>query len=178
VSSWDFPAEVNIEDLYQSFNQTGLYNPKIQQDLWLNVTYPSFYNVFVSPNTNFYQRYIALNFGLGGFFAPLTPRQVIEGYTDSMLEMVKSTPVYMGGDMAIDSWISADKSAATNPNDIPVVFNTGESDYTLTRQITAWFSDHVQIAHEFFETTNSVYSRYYNPWYPYTIPITPATDGW
>lgn len=50
-----------------------------------------------------------------------------------MLDMVKNTPVYMGGDMAIDTWISADKSAATNPANIPVIFNSGVSDYTLTR---------------------------------------------
>lgn len=35
----------------------------------------------------------------------------------------------------------------------------------------------MQIAHEFFETSISTFSHYYNPWYPYTIPIS-GTDGW
>jgi hypothetical protein len=74
MSGYDFPAEVTIFDIYQSFNNTGLFNPTIQQDIWLNITLQGMSNVFTSPNTKFYQRYTSLNFGLGGFFTPLTPR--------------------------------------------------------------------------------------------------------
>lgn len=75
MSGYDFPAEVTINDVYYDFNKFfGLYNPTIQQDLWLDLTLPSDTSVFASSNTNFYQRYISLNFGLGGFFTPLTPR--------------------------------------------------------------------------------------------------------
>lgn len=68
MSSWDYPAEVTIDDLYSSLTNIALYNTKIQQDIWLNVTNTMVAD-FISPNTVYYQRYSALNFGLGGFFA-------------------------------------------------------------------------------------------------------------
>jgi hypothetical protein len=74
MSSWDYPAEVTVFDLYESFSQTGLYNPTVQKNIWLNIETLGTTNVFTSPNTKFYQRYTSLNFGLGGFFTPLTPR--------------------------------------------------------------------------------------------------------
>jgi hypothetical protein len=76
LSGYDLPlpADVTIFDIYQSFNNTGLFNPTIQQDIWLNITLAGMSNVFTSPDTKFYQRYTSLNFGLGGFFTPLTPR--------------------------------------------------------------------------------------------------------
>ena len=75
LSGYDFPAEVTIEDVYYDFNGFfGLFNPTIQQDIWLDIAVPDDTTVFASPNTKFYQRYTSLNFGLGGFFTPLTPR--------------------------------------------------------------------------------------------------------
>ena len=129
MSSWDYPAEVTIDNLYASLTNINLYNPKVQQDIWLNVANPMATN-FISPNTVYYQRYSALNFGLGGFFAKLTPRQVIEGYYDDVLTQYSATPVYMGGDPSVDPWISTDNVSATKPANIPVQFNTGTSDYT------------------------------------------------
>jgi len=108
MSGWDFPAEVTVFDLYENFAQLGLWNPTVQQNIWLNVTVTGPTNVFTSTNTNFYQRYTALNFGLGGFFTPLTPRQVIEGYYSPELEARSKTPVYLGGDINVNPWISAD----------------------------------------------------------------------
>jgi len=35
MSGWDCPAEVTIADIYQGFNNTGLFNAKINQDIWL-----------------------------------------------------------------------------------------------------------------------------------------------
>jgi len=36
INGNDFPAEVTVADAYQAFNSTGLYNPKIIQDIWLD----------------------------------------------------------------------------------------------------------------------------------------------
>ena len=45
-----------------------------------------------------YLRYNTLNNGLGGLFTLRTPREYINGFTDPKLEMLNTTPVYMGGD--------------------------------------------------------------------------------
>ena len=70
----DFPEEVTIADVYQGFNLTGLYSPKILQDIWLNLPEPGWSNSFTSPTSVLYLRYMALNFGLGGLFTLTTPR--------------------------------------------------------------------------------------------------------
>lgn len=80
MSGLQFPPEVTVFDLYQSFNNTGLFCPEVQQDINLGVNDDGQSNVFTAPNVVPYQRYLALNFGLGGWFARLTPKQVIEGY--------------------------------------------------------------------------------------------------
>jgi hypothetical protein len=138
MSSWDYPAEVTVFDIYQSFNQTGLYSPTVQQNIWLNITVPGTSNVFTSPNTKFYQRYTSLNFGLGGFFTPLTPRQVIEGYYSPVLDAVSTTPVYMGGDITVNPWISADNMTPTKPANSMITFMTGTNDSCQTRQVASW----------------------------------------
>lgn len=40
---------------------------------------------FQSANTTYYQKYVALNFGLGGLFTYKSPSQLINGYTDPVM---------------------------------------------------------------------------------------------
>lgn len=108
ISSYDFPAEVTIFDTYQGFNNTGLFHNKVLQDILLDVYNPDWSNVFTAPNSQYYVRYTGLNFGLGGFFTEMTPRQVIEGYTDPILAKFQALPIYAFGDMTLNTWISAD----------------------------------------------------------------------
>ena len=72
-SGYDFPAEITIFDVYQSFNISGLYNSKIQQDMWLQYDNIGWSNLFTSFNTLQYFRYVALNFGYGGLFTATSP---------------------------------------------------------------------------------------------------------
>ena len=37
-----------------------------------------------------YAKYVAVNFGLGGLITKQTPRQIIEGYTDSTVQKINS----------------------------------------------------------------------------------------
>jgi hypothetical protein len=102
MSGLDYPAEITILDVYESFSETGLFNQKINQDIWLNVTVPGHPNVFTDGyNTVYWLRYLALNFGLGGWFAQLTPHQVINGYYDATLQRQNQLPLYLGGDLAL-----------------------------------------------------------------------------
>ena len=72
MSNVDFLENVTIFGVYMNFNEQNLFNPTEQQDIWLNVTGTD--NLFLNQNSKFFQRYTMLNFGLGGFFTPLTPR--------------------------------------------------------------------------------------------------------
>lgn len=68
-----FPNTVTIDDVYQSLNFTGIYNQKIMADIYLDYHDPGWSNAFTYPNSLYYLRYLALNFGLGGLFRPMTP---------------------------------------------------------------------------------------------------------
>lgn len=48
-SGQDFPAEITVDDVYQSLNLTGLYNPTIYQDVLLGYNIPLASNVFTQP---------------------------------------------------------------------------------------------------------------------------------
>jgi hypothetical protein len=81
--------------------------------------------------------YVTLNLGLGGLFTRITPKQAIEGYNSPFLEVLKNTPVYMGGDATINPFISID-NAITNPVNNSISMMTGQTNYTLTRQYGLW----------------------------------------
>jgi hypothetical protein len=134
----EFLQAVTTADVYQSMNATGLFNPKVLQDIWLDYYDPNWSNVFTSSNSVYYFRYLALNFGLGGFFKLLTPRQVIEGYQDAVLIELQQRPVYMGGDLTVDPWVSIDNNPVSKPANAEVTFNTGTDNSTMTRQFEAW----------------------------------------
>lgn len=135
----DFPAEVTVFDVYQGFNKTGLFNPKVMQDVWLDYRDPNWSNVFTAEGSVFYLRYIALNFGLGGLFSMTTPRTQIEGYVDPVLAKAQSTPVYLGGDATLNPWVSIDNNPVTKPMNAAVTFHTGAPDTPeLTRHYYSW----------------------------------------
>ena len=94
------PSEATIANTYEGMQPSGLFNAKIWQDLWLSISdgSGSWENNFIGVNTPDYQRYIALNFGFGGLFIKKTPREMIEGYIDPVLQQIYDTPIYMGGD--------------------------------------------------------------------------------
>jgi hypothetical protein len=72
-----FPSGWSNADCYSSFNRYELYNPNVNQYILEDQYGQSIYTPYIT--------YITLNLGLGGLYKKLTPRQVIEGYTDSML---------------------------------------------------------------------------------------------
>jgi len=81
-----------------------------------------------------------------------------------MLYKVQQTPVYMLGNPAISTWVSADKPESTNPSSIPVTFNTGSSDYSLTRQISEFMTNYASYQTNVFDSTTLIGSVYYDPW--------------
>jgi len=78
-------------------NKTGLFNPTIFEDIFLSYQNPDCSNVFNTPNSANYFRYITLNIGYGGLFSLNTPRQLIEGYISPILLKMNNMAFYMGG---------------------------------------------------------------------------------
>lgn len=80
------------------------------------------------PEFNSYLRFITVNFGLSGLLTYRTPRELIEGYTDPLVEAINATPLYMGGDNTTSPFLALSKPPTTPANNT-VAFLTGEDDY-------------------------------------------------
>lgn len=83
-----FPVAVTTANVYDAWGYVGFFNPKIWGDMMLqiadvNVPFEANYQ---SPNTVLYQKYVALNFGLGGLFTMRCPSELINGYTDPIMD--------------------------------------------------------------------------------------------
>jgi hypothetical protein len=63
-----------IFDTYQSFNLSGLYNPKIYQDVFLNYSNVGWSNLWNTVGFHGYLQFITINVGLNGLFYYATPR--------------------------------------------------------------------------------------------------------
>ena len=46
----------------------------------------------------------------------LTPREVIEGYNDPLVESLSEVPVYLGGDQTTSPFLSLNVDPTTTPN--------------------------------------------------------------
>jgi hypothetical protein len=147
INGNDFPAEVTVFDAYQGFNSTGLFNPKIIQDIWLDYMDPNWANTFTSPYSLYYIRYVTLNLGMGGLFMPLTPSAAFNGYTNPFLEKMQSLPVYMGGSVsplpeAFAGVVNIDPVGffvTTKPPGATYLFYPGSAENpSQTRQIASW----------------------------------------
>jgi hypothetical protein len=77
---------------------------------------------------------IVLNQVIGGLFIPLTPRMVIEGYTDEFLMEMSMKSLLDFGDMTLTSWISVDNAAYAQKNNTSVSLNSGSNVYQSTAQ--------------------------------------------
>ena len=177
-SGYDFPAETTIFDVYQSFNVSGLYNPTIQQNIWLQYDSSGWSNIFTNFNALQYFRYVALNFGYGGLFTATSPNDQINGgvYTNDILGRHFKTPVYMGGDKAINLVLAVDKPVSTYPPSNSISFFTGEGDATLTRQLGLWQGlEYATIKCNEYTDISNVKQSTCNPWAE-QVPVS-GTDG-
>ena len=87
------------EDVYQSFNDSGLYNPKIFQSVLLGYDEEDWSNIWNTADFKSYLKFVTLNYGLSGLFIKIQPWRLIEGYEDPLITKFYNTPVYVfGGD--------------------------------------------------------------------------------
>ena len=84
------------------------------------------------PDFDDYLRFVTINFGMEGMLTVRSPKEMIEGYTDPLVEELNATPVYMGGDQTSSSFLAI-KFPPTTPTDNRVTYLTGEDNYLFTR---------------------------------------------
>jgi hypothetical protein len=75
LSGYSFPTEITVNDVYLACNVSGLFNAKVQQDIWLGLRADYFTDFYALQ----YFRYVALNFGLGGILRYVSPNNQING---------------------------------------------------------------------------------------------------
>lgn len=181
-ASWSAKALpfLYVENVYKSMQvyPYGLFSSKWFGDLWFNADFcPGNWEAnFVSANTQGYVRYVALNFGLGGLFTKRTPRDFIEGYTDPHLSWMQNTPVYLGGDKTVNSWIQVDPPTSTTPSNNQFTFFTGEGNPDMTRTYAIWNGQsHITVQSSEYTSTIATQPVNMNPW-NFNIPVI-GTDG-
>ena len=84
------------------------------------------------PEFDTYCRSVTVNFGLSGLLSVHTPREMIEGYNDPLVEQLATMPIYEGGDSTTSPFLSL-VNPPTHPTDNTVAFFTGVDDFTMTR---------------------------------------------
>lgn len=153
-----------IEDVYQSFNISGLYNGKIFQDVWLNYMDENWSNLWTTENFKEYLRFITIEMGLTGMYTKKSPREMIEGYNDPLIETLYTMPVYMGGDQTTSPFLSLDV-APTHPANNRIAFFTGVDDYKLTRTYGQWLEeDEILILGKDYKSLNELVDIKFRPW--------------
>lgn len=115
----------------------------------------------MSANEQYYLKYVALNFGLGGLVTQRCPKELIEGYTDPVLDYYKNALIYYGGNAQINSMIQVDPMSSMNM----VSFFTGEEEDDYTRFYATWM-DKTTIGMEgqMYTSTKTTETTWMNPW--------------
>ena len=103
-----------MDEVYQLFSTFRLFNASCVTDDMCHI-----------PDLKEYMNHVAINFGLSGLLTRRSPREMIEGYLDPLIETLNETPVYMGGDRTTSPLLSLAKPP-TLPNNNKVALFTGE----------------------------------------------------
>ena len=95
------------------------------------------YKLFNTDQFKSYMRYTTKQAGLGGLFTTRPPKQIIEGYTDHVLDRIVSAPMYQEGDNTISSFVTLQRRVDKNELSFFIGGNNG-NDYLKTRQLIKW----------------------------------------
>mmetsp|Transcript_19682 Transcript_19682/g.14417 ORF Transcript_19682/g.14417 Transcript_19682/m.14417 type:complete len:112 (-) Transcript_19682:201-536(-) len=94
-----------------------------------------------------------------------TPREVIEGYYDPLIEYLSTIPVYMGGDSTTNPFMAVNLSPLTPGSDNAVGYFSGEDDYMKTRQQAIWLNrNYVSVKKFDYASINQLEEIRYEPW--------------
>ena len=122
-----------------------------------------------------YLRFFTSEIALGGMFTYKTPRQMAEGYNDTLVYQMSQLPVWMGGDQCTSPFLTIN-DGPTAPRNFSVGFLTGADDYMYTRWISSWLeSENICVQKKDYSTMYDTYAFASNPW-PEEVPLL-GTDG-
>ena len=122
-----------------------------------------------------YAQYVAINFGLGGLITKQTPRQIIEGYTDSTVQKINSQSLLKGGDATIDANLSLQYPLSDSKKQ-RIAFFTGEDEAEISRQVARVNDLQVlNVPVEAYTSLNSVKTEYIAP--GPVLRLIEGTDG-
>lgn len=154
----EYKDAINIT--YAYFTIEEIYSQTIFQDYLLGLRKAPEY----LPGMDEYLRFVTINFGLTGLIAPYTPREVIEGYEDPLIQQLNAMPIYMGGDNTTSATLAM-SNPPTHPTDNRVAFFTGEEDYEMTRVYGNWLEqNYIMIKAKQYTSINKIEEYLYSPW--------------
>jgi len=100
-------------------------------------------------------------------FTERTPRELIEGYNDPLIEALAEMPIYQGGDSTNSPFLSI-IDAPTNPKNNKIAFMQGSKDdwqYYLTRSYVEWLGNtDVKIQGRDYSDLNTTVEILKDPW--------------
>ena len=163
-------TEPTLDTAYSSLNLNDLFNNIKLQDSLLKQQGATVYD-----HLDEYLRFITINMGLSGVLTKRSPREMIEGYTDPLVEELNQMPIYMGGDQATSPVLALD-NPPTHPVPNRITFFTGEDDHSRTRSYASWLENpSITMQIKEYETINKLKESQISPW-PEKVPLK-GTDG-
>ena len=97
-------------------------------------------------------------------FTYRSPREMIEGYNDTLIMQLNETKIYQGGDQTTPPLLALDNPPTHPPNN-SISFFTGEDNYRNTRRYATWLgSEEIQIKYNTYESINKVTPAVRRPW--------------
>ena len=155
--------ELAFSDVWAILTNGTINNMKAVGDVFLGLDDPS--NPFNSDTFRKYLKMLVINEGLGGLFIRKTPREYIEGYNDTLVAGLASTPMEAGGSPTSSPFMSINGPDGRYGPVNEISFFVGDDEYELTRQYGKWLNS-TSIAMPAFETkglrTFTPFLR--NPW--------------
>ena len=158
-------------DSYIFLDTTYLYSMKAFKITILDYMYiPSYF-----PNLQDYLRSVTINFAMSGLVKQRTPRELIEGYNDTMIESLHEVPLYEGGDATAQAYYSL-SNPPQRPANSSVAFFTGQNDYKMTRQYATWQNTtNIMLNGTYYTSISQTADHQYSPWGK-EVPLG-GTDG-
>ena len=113
--------------------------------------------MYAIPNLQDYLKFVTINFGMDSVIVSRTPREIIEGYNDKILQRIHDANPYTGGDKSLDPFVNAASPSSLFPANNTVMLLSGEDNHGLKRSLVKWNNQSSStIPYSFYNVTNSL----------------------
>jgi len=162
----DFKTASQLLTFDKFFSQTMCQNAAIffEQQMWTEFS-DTFFGVDPYPVV-LYFRYLMMEVGMGGFAQTRTVGELLWGYTDPILSMIKEADPLVSGDPSLNPIVNlaGENCSYAEAAAFPVSMYTGVNDSALTRNVRSYFgADTITFPASYYNGNESV-PVYLNPW--------------